>query len=162
MVKNQHAARVSLALIAPDIAPNVGAIIRLAACLDVNVAVVEPCGFPFSPHAWRRQAMDYARLARVEHLPGLGAFAAGLEGRRAVALTARGDLALQNFAFAPGDVLMLGAETAGLPAPAYDLAAAAVRIPLRAEARSLNVAQAAAVALFEALRQTGGLPDVVS
>ncbi|MEO1276653.1 MAG: hypothetical protein AAFV96_15160, partial [Pseudomonadota bacterium] len=52
--------------------------------------------------------------------------------------------------------------TAGLPAPAYDLAAAAVRIPLRAEARSLNVAQAAAVALFEALRQTDGLPDVVS
>lgn len=151
-------AKVSLALIAPDMAPNVGAIIRLAACFDVGLAVVEPCGFPFSPRAWRRQAMDYERHVGIEHLPGVGAFAAALGPRRAVALTARGNVALPDFAFRPGDVLMLGAETAGLPEDARALATAAVRIPIAPPARSLNVAQAAAVALFEALRQTDGLP----
>lgn len=150
---------VSVALIAPDMAPNVGAIIRLTACFGVPLAVVEPCGFPFSPQAWRRQAMDYERHAAIDHLPGLGAFAAALPPRRAVALSAHGDIALPAFAFRPGDVLMLGSETAGLAPEARVLATASLRIPMAPPARSLNVAQAAAIALFEALRQIGRLPS---
>ncbi|MEO1471564.1 MAG: TrmH family RNA methyltransferase [Pseudomonadota bacterium] len=167
---------VELALIAPDMAPNVGAAIRLAACLGLVVHVVEPCGFPFSPRAWARQAMDYADLARIEHHAGWAAFAAAIStatgsttatstgpttetgGPRLVALSARAETPLHAHAFRPGDVLMLGAETAGLDARALAAAAVRLRIPLAPGARSLNVVTAGAIAAAEALRQLGAPP----
>lgn len=147
-----------LALIAPDMAPNVGALLRLGACLGVGVDVVEPCGFPFSPRAWRRSAMDYAALAELVHHTGWSAFRAARTGRRLIALSARAEASLWAYPFVPGDVLMLGSETAGLPAEALAAAEARLAIPLRPGARSLNVAQAGAIAASEALRRIGALP----
>lgn len=146
-------------------APNVGAILRLGACLDLPVHVVEPCGFPFSPQAWARQAMDYARMVTLRHHSGWHAFAelAGDAARsgapgRLIALSARATISLYEVAFQPGDCLMLGAESAGLPAEAFAAAALSVAIPMCPPARSLNIAQAAAMAAGEALRQLDAWP----
>ncbi|MEM6488613.1 MAG: TrmH family RNA methyltransferase [Pseudomonadota bacterium] len=153
------AAPVALAMIAPDMAPNVGATIRLAACLGAPIHIVEPCGFPFGPRAWRRQAMDYAAMAEIAHHRGWQAFLTATAGARLIALSARAAVPIWHHAFAPGDILLLGSETAGLAPEVQAAAAARVAIPLVPGARSLNVAQAAAIALAEAQRQTQKLPN---
>lgn len=150
--KRDHAP-VRLALVAPDMAPNVGAVLRLGACLGVPVHVIEPCGFAFSPHAWRRQAMDYAELAEIHRHDSWERFLAERPPGRLLALTTRGDTALWDFAFRPGDTLLMGSEGAGLPAAAHAAAEARLAIPLQPGARSLNLATAAAIAAAEAGRQ---------
>lgn len=146
-----------IALHQPDQAGNVGAILRLAACLDVPVDIVEPCGFPFSDRALKRAGMDYAALARVERHAGWAAFAARVP-RRLVALTTSGDTRLDLARFHADDTLLLGSESGGLPGPALRAAHLRVRIPQAAGTRSLNLAVAAGIALAEALRQTNGWP----
>lgn len=150
--------RISIALFQPDIAGNVGAVFRIGACFGVAVHVIEPCGFPFSRKAWARSALDYAALADIRRHSGWQNFLADRPPGRLVALTTRGSEALTRFAFRPGDTLLMGRETAGLPDEVHSMADARVAIPLVRGVRSLNVAVAAAVALHEALRQTGGLP----
>ena len=147
--------RIALALFQPDIAPNVGAVLRLGACLGVPVHVIEPCGFPFSPRAWRRQAMDYADLAELHRHDSWATFAANRPSGRLVAMTTNGATSLWDFAFRPGDTLILGRESAGLPDEVYAAADARVVIPMQPGARSLNIAMAAAIAAAEAGRQLG-------
>ncbi|MEM9783390.1 MAG: TrmH family RNA methyltransferase [Pseudomonadota bacterium] len=152
-------ATVSLALVAPDMAPNVGAVLRLGACMGIDVHVVEPCGFPFSPRAWARQAMDYAEHVTVHHHSGWSAFVDQVGARgRLIGLSARANTSLFDMAFRSGDCLLLGAETSGLPDHAVAAAHAMVAVPMRPPARSLNVAQAAAIATAEVLRQLDLLP----
>lgn len=146
-------AGLALAAVEPDLAPNLGALIRLGACLGAPVHVVEPCGFPFSPKAWRRSAMDYAALAEIHRHDSWARFEAAMAGRRLVALSARAERVIWRFAFAPGDVLLLGSESRGLTAAAVAAAAVRLAIPLRPGARSLNIAVAAGIALAEADRQ---------
>lgn len=146
-----------LALYQPDQAGNVGAILRLAACLGVPVDIVEPCGFPWSDRALRRAGMDYAEIASVTRHAGWAEFERGLTGRL-VLLTTRGEVRLDAARFAAGDVLLLGSESAGVPADVHARAGLRVRIPQAAGTRSLNIAVAAGIGLAEALRQTGGLP----
>lgn len=148
-----------LALFQPDIPQNLGAAIRLAACLDIPLDVVEPCGFPLADAAIRRAAMDYAARARVERHSGWAAFRARAAGRL-VLFTTRGATPLHDFAFRADDVLLFGRESAGAPEEVHARADARVFIPLAAGARSLNVVAAAAMALGEALRQTHGFPAV--
>lgn len=149
----------SLALFEPDQPGNFGAALRLAACFGVGLEVIEPCGFPLDERRIRRAAMDYARHAAFRRHVDLAAFIAAMreEGRRLVLLSTAARTAYHRFAFAPGDVLVLGSESGGAP-PALRQAAASVRIPIRAGLRSLNVVTAAAIGLAEALRQIGGLP----
>jgi tRNA (cytidine/uridine-2'-O-)-methyltransferase len=146
-----------LALHQPDQAGNVGAILRLAACLDVPVDIVEPCGFAFSDRALKRAGMDYAEMAQIARHPGWDAFRAAAPGRL-VLLTTAGDVRLPEARFAPGDVLLLGSESCGAPAAVHEAAALRVRIPQAAGTRSLNIAVAASICLAEALRQTGLWP----
>lgn len=148
-----------LALYEPDIPQNTGALLRLAACLGVAVDLIEPFGFLYDDRRLRRAALDYAALAEVARHPSWAAFAAGRAAdSRLVLLTTAGDAALDRFTFAAGDTLLLGRESAGVPPAVHAAADARVVIRLRPPARSLNVAQAGAIALYEALRQTGGLP----
>jgi len=149
-----------LALYQPDIPQNTGTLIRLGACLNVPVEIIEPCGFPFSIKALRRSGMDYIETAQLTHHVDWAAFRAHparAEGRL-VLLTTRANGPYTDFAFQPGDTLLLGRESAGVPENVHEAADARVVIPLAAHARSLNVAVAAAMVLGEALRQTGGLP----
>ena len=146
-----------LALFQPDIAGNVGTILRLGACLGVPVDLIEPMGFPWSDRALARAGMDYAARAEVRRHADWEAFAAQVPGRIAL-LTTRGGTRLDEARFAPGDTLLLGSESAGAPDFVHDRADLALRIPLAPGFRSLNVAIAAGIALGEALRQTGGWP----
>ncbi|MDB5447854.1 MAG: spoU [Phenylobacterium sp.] len=147
-----------LALFQPDIPQNLGAALRLGACLGVAIDIIEPCGFPMSDRAVRRVAMDYAEKAEVQRHASWTRFLedpARSQGRLLL-FTTRGAQAFHTFAYRPGDVLLFGRESAGVPFEAHQAADARLYIPLAPGARSLNVATAAAMGLGEALRQTGG------
>ena len=149
-----------LALFQPDIPQNTGTLIRLGACLGIPVDIIEPCGFPFSIKALRRSGMDYIDQADLTHHLDWAAFQAdpARAGGRLVLLTTQAELPYTAFNFQVGDTLLLGRESAGAPENVHAAAQARLVIPLAAEARSLNVAVAAAMVLGEALRQTGGFP----
>ena len=158
--KAQGATPLRLALFEPDIPQNTGALLRLAACLAIPVDLIEPCGFLLDDKRLRRAALDYAASATICRHPSWRSFLAKRAlPSRLVLLTTHGSVPLQRFAFAADDTLLLGRESAGVPDFVHRAVAARVVIPLVAGARSLNVAMAAAIALGEALRQTGGWPD---
>jgi tRNA (cytidine/uridine-2'-O-)-methyltransferase len=147
-----------LALYEPDIPQNLGAFIRLAACLATPLDIIEPCGFPVDDRRIRRAAMDYYDLAQLRRHNSWAAFQRdGLPGRL-VLLTTSGATPLPQAAFEPDDTLLLGRESAGVPPDVHAAADLRVRVPLQKGARSLNVALAAAMVLSEALRQTSGFP----
>jgi tRNA (cytidine/uridine-2'-O-)-methyltransferase len=148
-----------LALYEPDIPQNAGALLRLAACFAVGVDLIEPMGFLIDDRRLKRAALDYAALAAVRRHASWQTFLAARDsGSRLILMTTSGDVALDRFGFAPDDTILLGRESAGVPDAVHAAAAARVVIPLRPAARSLNVALAGAIALYEALRQTGALP----
>jgi tRNA (cytidine/uridine-2'-O-)-methyltransferase len=144
-----------LALYQPDIPQNAGAMIRLGAALGVGLDIIEPCGFLLTDRGVKRAGMDYLKSADIRRHESWTKFRAGLDSRLLL-LTTRGDMAYSDFAFAAGDTLMVGQESAGVPADVHAAADARLMIPLKAGMRSLNVAQAAAMVLGEALRQTRG------
>jgi tRNA (cytidine/uridine-2'-O-)-methyltransferase len=147
---------VRLALYQPDIPQNLGAAIRTAACFSVGLDIIEPCGFPLTSAALKRAALDY-EAATTRHASWPAFRSATQEaGGRIVLLSTRGATPLPDFAFGANDTLLLGRESAGVPDEVHDAAGARVRIPIAA--RSLNVSVAGALALYEALRQTGQLP----
>ena len=151
-----------LALFQPDIPQNLGAAIRLAACLGVELDIIEPCGFPLEAAAIRRAAMDYGRLATVKRHPNWAAFLASSDRTgRLLLFTTQGASALHDFTFHPDDTLLFGRESAGAPDEVHAAADARVVIPLMPGARSLNLTVSAAIALSEALRQTGGFPNLM-
>ncbi|HEY4123403.1 MAG TPA: tRNA (cytidine(34)-2'-O)-methyltransferase [Rhizomicrobium sp.] len=146
-----------LALFQPDIPQNAGALIRLGACLGVAVDIIEPCGFVLSDARVRRAGMDYLEMAAVTRHSSWEAFRVGFSGRL-VLLTSKGSDPYTGFTFGMEDTLLLGRESAGVPDEVRDACDARLRIPLKAGLRSLNVAQAGAMVLGEALRQTKGFP----
>ncbi len=143
-------------LFQPDIPQNLGASIRLCACLGVELGVIEPCAFPLSDKALRRAALDYGDPGAVRRHATWPDFLAQAPGRIIVIETSGAPL--HDFAFAASDVLVMGSESAGFPPALLGDAHAVLRIPMRPGARSLNVVSALAIALGEALRQTGGYP----
>ncbi|HEY8005205.1 MAG TPA: tRNA (cytidine(34)-2'-O)-methyltransferase [Phenylobacterium sp.] len=149
-----------LALFQPDIPQNLGASLRLGACLAIPVDVIEPCGFPLSDTAVRRAAMDYGALAEVKRHAGWADFLAAPERQagRLVLFTTRGSVPFHKFRFSRGDTLIFGRESAGAPDEVHAAAQARLFIPQASKTRSLNVVASAAMALSEALRQTRGFP----
>ncbi|HUO98294.1 MAG TPA: tRNA (cytidine(34)-2'-O)-methyltransferase [Rhizomicrobium sp.] len=146
-----------LALFQPDIPQNTGALIRLSACFEVPLDIVEPCGFLWSEPKLKRAGMDYLDSADVTRHPSWEAFAAARTGARWVLLTTKAETMYADFAFRPDDILLLGRESAGVPDFVHAAAGARLRIPMKNGMRSLNVAMAGAIVLAEALRQTKGL-----
>ena len=147
-----------IALFEPEIAGNVGAVLRLGACMGVAVDLIEPMGFTWDDRRVRRTAMDYIDHVTVVRHPSFDAFKQSIHMARLVLFTTKSDRSAYDFGFEAGDVLLFGKESAGVPQAVADACAARVRIPIQAEVRSLNVATAAALALSEALRQTRQLP----
>ena len=145
-----------LALFEPDIPQNTGALLRLAACFGVEVDLIEPFGFVFDDRRLRRALLDYAARVRMHRHASWKAFLVARDpNSRLVLLTTHGAVPLHRFGFAAADTLLLGRESAGAPDFVHEAAFARVVIPLQAGNRSLNVAMAGAIALHEALRQTG-------
>jgi tRNA (cytidine/uridine-2'-O-)-methyltransferase len=147
-----------LALFQPAIPQNVGACIRLSACFGIGLHVIEPTGFAFDDKAMKRAALDYGPLAHMTRHADWDAFQRDRAPGRIVLFTTRGAERLDGFAFQADDVLLMGSETAGAPDAVHAAADARVVIPIMAGARSANLAVSAGIGLFEALRQTGGLP----
>jgi len=149
-----------LALYQPDIPQNAGTLLRLCACLGVDVDIVEPAGFPVSDRAFRRAGLDYLDKVNIARHVSFSAFEESRRkaGQRLVLLTTRAAQAHTAFRFVPGDVLMVGRESAGVPDEVHAAADARIIVPMREGLRSMNVAVAAAIVLGEALRQTDGYP----
>jgi tRNA (cytidine/uridine-2'-O-)-methyltransferase len=147
-----------LALFEPDIPQNAGALLRLGACLGVPVDIIEPCGFVLGDRRLRRAGMDYLTQADWRRHVSWTSFLAERAPGRLLLLTTRGETRYDRFRFAPGDTLLVGRESAGVPDAVHEAAAARLKIAMRPGARSLNVALAAAMVLGEALRQTEGFP----
>ena len=146
-----------LCLYHPEIAGNVGAVMRLGACFGVPVDLVEPLGFEWEDKRVRRTAMDYIDHVEVARHPSFDAFRAAAPGRL-ILFTTKGDSSPYQFSFQPDDILLFGKESGGVPAEVASASDARLRIPIRPEVRSFNLATSAALALGEALRQTGSLP----
>ncbi|MEM9433607.1 MAG: tRNA (cytidine(34)-2'-O)-methyltransferase [Pseudomonadota bacterium] len=136
----------------PDLAPNLGSLVRLGVCFGVPVHVIEPCGFPFSLKLLRSRALDYGEQADIHHHDDWATFQKS-EQRRIVLLSTKATIPLWDFSFAPGDCLLVGRESAGVPDHVHEACDARVKIPMPGSGRSLNVAIAAAIALGEAVRQ---------
>lgn len=146
--------KIRLALFQPDIPQNTGAILRLGACFGLGVDVIEPCGFVWHEERMRRSGMDYLDRAVLQRHRSWSAFQESRQGRL-ILLTTRGAVRYTDFAFAPSDILLFGRESAGVPEDVHHAADARLTIPMVAGARSLNVAQSAAIVASEALRQLG-------
>lgn len=152
----------ALALYQPDIPQNAGTMLRMCACLGVEAAIIGPAGFPVTDAAFRRAGMDYLDLVTILRHASFGAFQAWrsaqtAEGRRRrlILLSTRAEAPYTACKYEPGDILMVGRESAGVPDDVFAAADLAVTIPMRPQARSLNVAVSAAIVVGEALRQIG-------
>ena len=142
-----------IALFQPDIAANTGTIIRLGACMNIGIDIIEPCGFPFGDAALRRAGLDYIPKADIQRHTSWPQFRSANAGRLVLAST-KATIAYTQFKFAENDTLLLGQESAGVPEYVSGGCDAKLRIPMAASTRSLNVAVAAAMIVGEMIRQT--------
>ncbi len=139
-----------VALFEPEIAGNVGAVLRLGACLGADIDLIEPMGFDWDDRRVRRTAMDYIDHVRVARHPTFEAFRATLGSQRLVLFTTKSPHSDYDFRFEADDVLLFGKESAGVPLTVADACHARVRIPIRTQVRPLNLATSTALALGEA------------
>lgn len=149
-----------IALYEPEIAGNVGAVLRLGACLGAAVDLIEPMGFAWDDRRVRRTAMDYIDHVAITRHSDFAAFRGTTGSSRLVLFTTKATQSAYDFRFAPDDILLFGKESAGVPPEVAALCDARLRIPIRAPVRSMNLATTAALAVGEAMRQTGILPKI--
>lgn len=150
-----------LALFQPDIPQNAGTSMRLAACLNLCIDIVGPCGFVLDDRRLRRAGMDYLDHVEWRYYDSWSSFRQQMAGSaRLILLTTRASTPYTDFVFQPDDCLMVGRETTGVPQEVHDTADGRVVIPMQPPLRSLNVAVAASMVVGEALRQTGGFPQM--
>lgn len=147
-----------IALFEPEIAGNVGAVLRLGACLGAAVDLIEPLGFLWDDRRVRRAAMDYIDHVEVARHASYAAFRAAIAPRRVILFSTKASQQAYGFRYAADDVLLFGKESAGVPPHVVADCDVAVRLPMRPGVRSLNLAMSAALALGEGLRQTDALP----
>ncbi|MBC7991985.1 MAG: tRNA (uridine(34)/cytosine(34)/5-carboxymethylaminomethyluridine(34)-2'-O)-methyltransferase TrmL [Rhizobacter sp.] len=149
----------NIVLVQPEIPPNTGNVIRLAANTGCALHLIEPLGFSMDDRLLRRAGLDYHEYASVQRHASWGTFidSAQPDLRRLFVFTTRGSQAFSSVSWQPGDWLVFGSETSGVPADLRDSihTSQRVRLPMRAEQRSLNLSNAVAVAVFEAWRQNG-------
>ncbi|WP_421782758.1 tRNA (cytidine(34)-2'-O)-methyltransferase [Kiloniella litopenaei] len=151
-----------LALYQPDIPQNTGTMLRMAACLDVAVDIIEPCGFVLNDKRMKRSGMDYLDQTELVRHTSWDAFNGNrlqsAQPKRLILLSTKATTTYPEFSFKPDDILMVGRESAGVPDDVHKAVDHSVLIPMAAGVRSLNIAVSAAMVLGEALRQTGGFP----
>ncbi|MDP4725105.1 MAG: tRNA (cytidine(34)-2'-O)-methyltransferase [Alphaproteobacteria bacterium] len=142
-----------LALFRPEIPQNTGTLMRLGACLDVPIDLIEPCSFVIDDKRLKRAGMDYREQVNLTRHVDLDAFWQARKGNRVILLDVKGEHSFYDFKFEVGDTLMVGRESDGVPAAVFGACATSVYIPMNLQCRSLNVAIAAAMVITEAMRQ---------
>ena len=153
-----------LALFQPDIPQNTGTLLRLGACLDVALDIIEPCGFIFNEKAMRRAGMDYLEQVSYRRHNSWQDFLAfrqehSEEYGRLVLMTTHASNPYTEFGFAKNDIILMGRESAGVPQEVHETVDARLLIPMNKNARSINMAVSAAMVLGEGLRQTNLFPQ---
>jgi len=149
-----------LVLFQPDIAGNTGTLMRLAACLDFTLHIIEPAGFRLDDTHLKRAGMDYLELAKLHRHDDWQTFESwrNKAARRLMLLTTRGNIRLPEAKFQSNDLIMLGRESSGVPDEVHSAADHSILIPMHANARSINISLSGAMVMAEALRQTSSFP----
>lgn len=150
-----------IVLYEPEIPPNTGNIIRLCANTGCSLHLIEPLGFDLDDKKLRRAGLDYREFANIQLHPDLASFSRAQGNPRIYAATTKGASPYHEVHYQVGDAILFGPETRGLPQPVLDHigATGTIRIPMRAHSRSLNLSNAAALVVYEGLRQLG-FPDL--
>ncbi|MBL4804855.1 MAG: tRNA (cytidine(34)-2'-O)-methyltransferase [Alphaproteobacteria bacterium] len=147
---------VSIAMYQPDIPQNLGAMIRLSACMGADLHVIEPTSFPYDERKIRQSAMDYMGKISIHRHASWNAFKDGIKNRRIVLMTTKGACSYPDFEFRSDDILLAGSESAGVPENVHNEVDARIVIPMQNGLRSLNIVNATSMILGEVLRQTDG------
>ena len=142
-----------IALYKPDIPQNTAAIIRLCACLNLKIHIIEPCGFDLNDPRFKRVVMDYLGFSKIFRHQDYNEFLKKNKKNRIVLMTTKATKHYHKFKFKKNDVLLFGRESAGVPEDLHKLIKNKVKIPMNKKTRSLNVAMSVAIISTEALRQ---------
>ena len=142
-----------IVLYKPDIPQNTAAIIRLSACLNLKIHLIEPCGFDLNDRRFKRVVMDYIGLSKIFRYDNFAAFLNKNKESRIVLMTTKAKKLYHNFKFKKDDMLLFGRESAGVPEEIHRMLKNKIKIPMNKKTRSLNVAMSVAIVAAEALRQ---------
>ena len=144
---------INIVLYKPDIPQNTAAIVRLSACLNLKIHIIEPCGFSLDDSRFKRVAMDYNKLSQITRYPEFESFIKKNSKSRIVLMTTKSKKIYHKFKFKKNDFLLFGRESAGVPDEIQKKIKDKLKVPLSEKARSLNVAMTVAIVASEALRQ---------
>ncbi len=142
-----------IALYKPDIPQNTAAIIRLSACLNLKIHIIEPCGFNLHDSRFKRVVMDYMNMSRIIKYEDYDDFLKKNEDKRIVLMTTKAKKHYHKFKFKKNDMMLFGRESAGVPENLHKTIKNRIKIPMNKKTRSLNVAMSVAIISAEALRQ---------
>tara|TARA_Y100000389_G_C17331266_1_gene448230 strand:+ start:14 stop:463 length:450 start_codon:yes stop_codon:yes gene_type:complete len=142
-----------IALYKPDIPQNTAAIIRLSACLNLKVHIIEPCGFDLNDSRFKRVVMDYLGFSKIFRHQGYEEFSKKVKKKRIILMTTKATKYYHKFKFKKNDILLFGRESAGVPTKLHKSIKNKVKIPMNKKTRSLNVAMSVAIVSSEALKQ---------
>jgi len=148
---------INIALYQPDIPQNTAAIIRLCACFDTTLEIIEPCGFHLNDKSLKRVAMDYLDKTKIVIYKSYENFLIKKKNSRVILMTTKAKKSYYNFKFQFKDTILFGRESKGAPKEVHNNSYEKLKIPLKNNARSLNVSIAVAITLSEALKQTSFL-----
>ena len=143
----------NIALYQPDIPQNTAAIIRVCSCFDATLEIIEPCGFHIDDKRIKRIAMDYLNRSKIIIHKSYKDFLLKKKNSRVILMTTKAEKKIYNFKFKTGDVLLFGRESSGVPQAVHKKSHERLKIPLKKNARSLNIGVAVGITLSEALRQ---------
>ena len=142
-----------IALYEPDIPQNTAAIMRTCACLGAKLEIIEPCGFLLSDKRFKRVVMDYMDYSQIEFYQSSEKFFEAKKKQRIVLMTTRGSIHYNKVKFKPNDTILFGRESAGVPEKVHKIIKYRLKIPMKNQVRSLNIASSVAIVLAESLRQ---------
>ena len=143
-----------IALYEPDIPQNTASIIRTCSCLGVKLEIIEPCGFLLSDKRFKRVVMDYMDIKEIKFYRNLSEFLDAKNDQRIILMTTKAKDKYTNFKFKKNDTILFGKESAGVPERIHKLIKDRLKIPMKNDKRSLNIASSVAIILAECLKQT--------
>ena len=142
-----------IALFEPDIPQNTAAIIRTCACLGAKLEIIEPCGFLLSDKRFKRVVMDYMNEKDINFYKSSGDFFNSKKNQRIILMTTKASISYTKFEFNKNDTILFGRESSGVPERVHELIDDKLKIPMKNNKRSLNIASSVAIILAESLRQ---------
>ena len=154
MTQNSKYHGPKIALFEPDIPQNTAAIIRTCACLGAKLEIIEPCGFLLNDKRFKRVVMDYMNENQSKFYQSSNHFFKSKENQRIILMTTKASISYTKFKFKKNDTILFGRESAGVPQSVHKIIKDRLKIPMKNNMRSLNIASSVAIILAESLKQT--------